>query len=548
VIERRTLALLVAAGFLIQLPGLFWDVPNGKAVTNALRILDGDMPYRDFWTMYAPGHFYLAAVLFKLFGVHIWVQGVAAQLIVAADAAILFVITRRLGLSPGPAVVVNLSFVATQWQAAPEVSSYSTALLFLLAAIDRTIVYTQQRRGRSLVAAGVLCGLGAWFKHDVAFYVAVGIVAGLSLGWMLISRDERASWVPPGRVLWRVAGSATAAVVPLLAFLAWNAAPEAWHDLIVFPATDFRVVMGEPYPPLWPRWDWVAGWLADPRSLEHAVSMTEAFATWLKGNVTQVVFLAAVVAIASARRLEPSALAAALVAMASMPLFWGAAHVQQNTHFLSLWIFSVLLGALVWSKDRASFRARTMTAALYVLLTGALFAAPARAMAEVAYFWQDHRQLDLPAAAGVRLPRWKHEVYQPIVSFIREHVPESEPIYVGVTRHDAIVISNQAFYYLAGRPIASRYNELHPGIADRRDVQLEIIGDLERQRVRCAVLWDFGWPAARLDALLADRRRHIPGVGATLLDEYFRREFRPIARHGEYVVMWRHDLRPPLSH
>jgi hypothetical protein len=53
--DRRLAVLLVAAGLIVQLPALLWGVPNGKAINNALRILAGDVPYRDFWTMYAPG-------------------------------------------------------------------------------------------------------------------------------------------------------------------------------------------------------------------------------------------------------------------------------------------------------------------------------------------------------------------------------------------------------------------------------------------------------------------------------------------------------------
>ena len=34
----------------------------------AERVSEGDMPYRDFWTIYAPGHFYLLSALMNLFG------------------------------------------------------------------------------------------------------------------------------------------------------------------------------------------------------------------------------------------------------------------------------------------------------------------------------------------------------------------------------------------------------------------------------------------------------------------------------------------------
>ena len=76
--------------------------------------------------------------------------------------------------------------------------------------------------------------------------------------------------------------------------------------------------------------------------------------------------------------------------------------------------------------------------------TAALLSVPARAVAEIGYYWSNHGTLQIPRATGVRLPRTWYDVYQPIASFVRAHVPEDEPIYVGLIRHDAVVISNQA--------------------------------------------------------------------------------------------------------
>ena len=154
---------------------------------------------------------------------------------------------------------------------------------------------------------------------------------------------------------------------------------------------------------------------------------------------------------------------------------------------------------------------------------------------------RDARALDLPGTSGIRLPARQHAVYAPIVALIRERVPPDEPIHVALARHDAVVIGDPSFYFLADRPAATRYHELHPGIVDRPDVQREMIASLERDRVRAVVVWNFGWSPARLDAILADRRRALPAIGATLLDGYLRTHFARIARHGEYDLLWRRD-------
>jgi hypothetical protein len=527
---------------LVQLPGLFWDIPDGKAINNALRILDGDVPYRDFWTMYAPGHFYLGALLFWVLGTHLWVQALAAQVIVALDAVVLFGVLRRLALDRRLAMAAAFCLVAVLWETAPELGSYPTALLFLLLSFDRVTAYVAGRNPTDLVLAGGLCGIAAWFKHDVAFHVTVAMVAGLTAAWILTPLEQRQSWVRPLRVLLAVAGGAMIAALPVAAFLVWQAWPEVWHDLIVFPATDFRVVRGEGYPALLPGRDWFIHWLRDPANIGELERLADRLSAWAKGNLAQIVFVAGFATVIAKRHaLDDGVKAIALVCLAAMPLFWASAHVQQNTHFHSMWLLGVVLGTLAWTRTVARSRARRFVAAMFALFTAALLVRPAGAIAQMVYFWPDHAQLDVPAASGVRLPRWKYEIYQPILSFIRQHVPPGEPIYVGLVRNDAVVISNQSFYYLAGRPVASPYNELHPGITDRAETQREIIQDVNRLGVRCAVLWDFGWSRSLMDGILAGRRRVLPEIGSTVLDEFFRTEFREVARYGEYVVMWRKD-------
>jgi hypothetical protein len=51
---RLDRVILFVVAFLLLAVGSFWGLPSGKAVAGALVILDGGVPYRDFWTMYAP--------------------------------------------------------------------------------------------------------------------------------------------------------------------------------------------------------------------------------------------------------------------------------------------------------------------------------------------------------------------------------------------------------------------------------------------------------------------------------------------------------------
>ena len=55
----------------IKAPFLYYD--EGFAVLNATRIMDGDVPYKDFWTIYPPGQYYVIAAIFKTFGTNLLV-------------------------------------------------------------------------------------------------------------------------------------------------------------------------------------------------------------------------------------------------------------------------------------------------------------------------------------------------------------------------------------------------------------------------------------------------------------------------------------------
>ena len=85
---------------------LAWDYSLGKnsrmhlvdgvSTVGAERILKGEMPYRDFWTMYAPGHFYLLALLFGIFGTDLMVEVMAASVVSAAGVSACYWTARSL--------------------------------------------------------------------------------------------------------------------------------------------------------------------------------------------------------------------------------------------------------------------------------------------------------------------------------------------------------------------------------------------------------------------------------------------------------------------
>src|SRR5580704_15170186 len=54
----------------------------------AERVLHGQLPYRDFWTMYGPAQFYVLAAFFKVLGISVWVGRLYDALVRAGLACV----------------------------------------------------------------------------------------------------------------------------------------------------------------------------------------------------------------------------------------------------------------------------------------------------------------------------------------------------------------------------------------------------------------------------------------------------------------------------
>ena len=117
-------------------------------------------------------------------------------------------------------------------------------------------------------------------------------------------------------------------------------------------------------------------------------------------------------------------------------------------------------------------------------------------------------------------------------------VPPGEPVYVGLYRHDVVVVGGNAIQFQVARPPATRYHEMHPGIVDTEPVQREMIADLERQGVSLLILQEL-FNDEILDRVKAEQRAHLPPTDSTVLDRYIDANFEPVERFGSITVWLR---------
>lgn len=252
---------LYALKWQVGYSGSFGNVFGDVALTAAERVQAGDIPYRDFWTMYAPGSFYLPALLFTLFGNHYIVSTIAASVFCAAAACLSYQLIVDLLGRKSLALACAAVFFAASYSTTYHLNlgPYPPTIFLVLLALYAMVHFYSSQRTAWLVAAGLATGAVIVFKHDVGAYTAIAITAGLLLAYLPRVRSSVA--LPMGPVSAVVIYSVAVALVsvPVAAYFAVVTGADMWRDLIVFPATEFHYTRGEHYPELIPgnfRADW----------------------------------------------------------------------------------------------------------------------------------------------------------------------------------------------------------------------------------------------------------------------------------------------------
>jgi len=155
--------------------------------------------------------------------------------------------------------------------------------------------------------------------------------------------------------------------------------------------------------------------------------------------------------------------------------------------------------------------------------------------------WRDKTAtFHLPKISGTRASERTYRETIHLVDFVNSHVPPGQKIFLALHRHDVVVIGYSGLYFALDRMNATRHDQLHPGVVDRRDVQVEIARDLEANNVEYIIvnhIFDDDW----LDRIKALRIQHLPESSSTYLDEYIRRHYARFDRFDRYEIWRRTD-------
>lgn len=490
---------------------------EGIVLTDAWLLLQGQFPYRDFYSNYPPGSFMLVAALFKVFGAS-----------VATERGLGFVVRALAGLYAGrlsgllagrPFFAPAAGFV-TFWLSSLGTVPFAYVLAIHTALLALLLLHHAWQRGTrgAWVAAGVVLGLVSWMRSDLFGLFMAPVLLGVA-AWAVKTRawrrEARASW--QGWAPWLALGLAIA-IVPFWGALFAVAGGQVLHDLAIDQSRYVLPARGLPMPTL-------SGF----KTMEGLPFEVPRVVAFFEGAVLLTFLgpvLAALAVIFPGKQGRAGRVAAAVLgalALGVVPQMLGRTDQYHAVYTVTPAL--VLLGAWV---------ARVDSKPAWNLVWAAFCAFV------VFYNW---REFSRSAPPGPRdQPGFERasgrEVYfmqarQDVQRFVNENSLPGEPIYVGLVNHGFVFISEMDQYFLYQRPGGTRYMQFDPNVVNRLDVQQRMAEELRERNVRVVIL----------SALFArsSEPNDSRNEGAHFLDEYLRANYHVAKVASPYMMLLRNE-------
>jgi hypothetical protein len=506
----------------------FIDVyDEGIMLVGADMIRAGFVPHRDFYTEYGPADFYMVAGFFRLIGhtvlaERLWDCTVRALLVVVVYAAARRVAPWPLALGAAGVVLAWQGFLLESANPVLPALTAAVASLGLLLPVGR-----QLPSARAWAAAGACMGVATLFRYDVGVVgCAVGAIGIAASHWATGAGTRHASAAAPLPFL----GGFCIIVLPLVFYFAWcGALPDLAFDFLT---------LAKLYPrmrslPL-PGFDALR---ADPASFAvylppvicAAALITVRMSLWPRSG-------------AAPPQARLYALQALILTVFTL-VFCVKGFVRvSNLHMcMALVVACILLARLAaaWPVVGALPRVLIAFCLGLTLMFAKIAADTGWYFAHANMQWAASRATSQDVAAGpCRMP---HELKRmacfPVdratadtVRYIGTHTLPTDRIFVGLPRHDQIVANDIAFYFVAGRLPATKWYHFDPGIQTSARIQRDMVAELQSAPPKLIVI-------ENTFQGIHEANESARSSGVTILDDYLRRAYKPVARFERYQVM-----------
>lgn len=494
---------------------------EGIVVTGALRILEGGIPYRDFWTLYAPGEFYALAGIFKIFGISLKTVTLFTIVILSLIVCSVYIFIKRLCAQSLSVLALLFSL---GWLKSYMVYNrpWQLAILFYILCCFTFLNFINSNRNKWLVITGILLGMMGIFRQDFGFYIFNCIFLVVLLKELNFYKDkgwkDRLAFVVKKEIYF-ISGSLII-LLPLFLGLIFNSAlKEFVRDTVFFPIAIYPKVRSLPFPQL--KLHTLEFYLPLFVFLSSGIRLL--FYGWSDKAGKSIDWLTL------------------FLLLSGISLFNYSSTRSDKAHLLPTMIIAILLFTL--SLDRflknnsTFFRKSIMLFLLFALSFILLFFSAKPAFLKIKYLYKHKAQTEINIARAKGFyDGSEHAQSQAMaIRYIQDNTEQNEKIFIGNSKHDKVLTSDVLFYFLSERLSATKYYELHPGLTNTRGIQEQIVNDIIKANVRYIVLW----AEDPMNIYINEPNDSSKSSGVNDLDDFIKEKYQIEKKIGNYLILCR---------
>jgi hypothetical protein len=437
---------------------------EGLVLVGAERVLNGEIPYKDFFLMYTPGQIYALAFFFKVFGISITTERAYDIIIKSLLSISIFLIIRFYAPKAFGLIGWAISLIWITFSVFPAYPAYSS-LLFIYISIYFLLLHMKQSKLHFIIFSAISIVCSVLFRHDFGALITFVILFILLI--RKISKEEP-SWVP--LILYILSG--IIASLPFFIYFLLNSDITLMiRDLIIFPVKEFPKYQSIPYPFL------------SRNTLPFYVFP----AILLFGILSSLIFL---------KRKTDNTLTHGilLISLCGIVLFNQVRVRSDFVHLLPVALTSILLASiLLYTVPKVLSLTKRQTSIIIIafitIFSITLYNPIYRKFPYLRIRYTiENLNPDIERAKYTKL---SHDLKN-VVTYIKNNTYKDEYIFVGVKNHDKLIFNHTIIYFLAERNCPTKYHEFNSGLTNTLEIQEEIINELKAKPVRLAVLTP-GW-------------------------------------------------------
>ena len=469
----------------LNIPFLLYGInmlDGGLLVYGTERVMEGSVLYKDIFTLYAPGHYYLLGGFMKILGFNLFSERLYSCIIGGVLAFLVFYISKRIINNIKFSIAASLIFIFL-------VQLQNDRMLFALLALLFLIEYDYNHLKLNSIwwpiIIGLLTGMSIIMSQEVGIYLVLALCSFLL--WKLFVEKKRnikqtvnLKSVAHQAILF-LSGLAIIVIPVVFYFYKHGALHEMFYCLFWYPIYAFPETMSLPFPNLFS--SLLSTFSSPSLGSFHNLAGCVLFYLTIAIYTTTAIFLVS--------RLNPHHDYSKRDSYVFLVLVFGILSFKTATvrsdipHLMFCITPAVILGCFLLdklyvrlsnnltslignkSKKLVAFKCSVVVIFLILVFYGQI------GHLTLVIKNNNYEKLGLDRAQNISVPKNEKENITNVVKYIKNNTASSDKIFV--------VPYQAMFYFLSDRDTPTKYDIFLPGYVNQHE-QIQLVQQLEREK------------------------------------------------------------------